>query len=186
MNLDKDKVKLVEDNIYVVKAVIKKEIRMNNQDLDLEFDELYQIGCLTLCKAAALFDESKGTDFFTYAYKLVKNALLDHCRKTQCKQKYVIDTGGSIPEGAANTSGDELSEAKFWKSLSTITRYAKSKYTGVVLKGVEAIEFKALGYNGKEIAKLYGVKVNHVNAWISKARAKLRDDPVIMSYIKDE
>lgn len=186
MNLDKDKAKLVEENIRVVNAVIKKEICLNNQDIDLEFDELYQIGCLALCKAATLFDESKGANFFTYAYRIVKNTLLDHCRKVQCKQKYMSDTGGSIPEGAAGTSDEEISEAQFWKSFSKITRYAKSKYTGVVLKGIEAIEFKTLGYNGNEIAKLYGVKVNHVNAWISKARAKLRNDPVIMSYIKDE
>lgn len=186
MNLDKDKAKLVEDNIHVVKAVIKKEICINNQDIDLEFDELYQIGCLALCKAAALFDEAKGTDFFTYAYKLVKNALFDHCRKIQCRQKYLADTGGAIPEGNVGALDEEIAEAQFRKTFAKITRYAKSKYTGVVLKGIEAIEFKTLGYNGSEIAKLYGVKVNHVNAWISKARAKLRDDPVIMSYIKDE
>lgn len=184
MNMDKDKARLVEDNIHVVKAVIKKEIKMNDSDVDLEFNELYQIGCLALCKASITFDETKNTDFFTYAYKLVKNSLLDHCRRVQRKQKHFVDGGDGMPEVVYDGSGESYEDAQFWKSFASITKYAKSKYTGVVLKGIEAIEFKALGYNGREIADLYGVKVNHVNAWISKARRKLRDDPVVMSYIE--
>ena len=184
MNMDKDKTRLVEDNLHVVKAVLKKEIKMNDSDVDLEFNELYQIGCLALCKASITFDETKNTDFFTYAYKLVKNSLLDHCRRVQRKQKYIVDGGDDMPEGVYDGYDESLEETQFWRAFSSITKYAKSKYTGVVLKGIEAIEFKALGYNGREIADLYGVKVNHVNAWISKARSKLRDDPVVMSYIK--
>ena len=101
MNMDKDKTRLVEDNIHVVKAVIKKEIKMNDSDVDLEFNELYQIGCLALCKASITFDVTKNTDFFTYAYKLVKNSLLDHCRRVQRKQKYIVDGGDDMPEGVS-------------------------------------------------------------------------------------
>ncbi len=184
MNMKKDQARLVEENIHVVKAVIKKEIKINDSDVDLEFNELYQIGCLALCKASITFDESKNTDFFTYAYKIVKNSLIDHCRRVQCKQKYIIEGTDDMAEVAFAGFDEAVENAQFWKSFASITRYAKEKYTGVVLKGIEAIEFKALGYNGREIAELYGVKVNHVNAWISKARRKLRDDPVVMGYIE--
>ena len=35
-----------------------------------------------------------------------------------------------------------------------------------------------MGYSGADIAKLYGTKATHVGAWISRAAAKLREDPI--------
>ncbi len=50
----------------------------------------------------------------------------------------------------------------------------KEKYNGVARKSVEAIELKLKGYESTEIAEHYDTSVNNVNAWISRARSKLR------------
>ena len=59
----------------------------------------------------------------------------------------------------------------------------KEKYSGVARKGVEAIELKMKGYETTEIAKLYGTSLNNVNAWISRARSKLRNEPILIEIL---
>ena len=76
-----------------------------------------------------------------------------------------------------------------WISSSAILRFrpalraCKEKYQGVARKGVEAIELKLQGYESVEIADLYGTTVNNVNAWISRARSKLRNEPALMEIL---
>lgn len=59
----------------------------------------------------------------------------------------------------------------------------KDKYNGVARKGVEAIEMKLKGYEATEIAKHYDTSVNNVNAWISRARSKLRNEPALLEIL---
>ena len=59
----------------------------------------------------------------------------------------------------------------------------KEKYNGVARKSVEAIELKMKGYETTEIAKLYGTSLNNVNAWISRARSKLRNEPILIEIL---
>ena len=54
---------------------------------------------------------------------------------------------------------------------------------GVARKGVEAIELKLKGYEATEIAKHYDTSVNNVNAWISRARSKLRNEPALLEIL---
>ena len=49
---------LVEENLHLVKVVIKRHIRINPENPELCFDELYQIGSLALCSAAMSYDLS--------------------------------------------------------------------------------------------------------------------------------
>ena len=53
---------------------------------------------------------------------------------------------------------------------------AKSNYNGITKKGIEAIALKYQGYSNAEIANLYHVKANHISAWISRARSRLKAD----------
>ena len=53
--------------------------------------------------------------------------------------------------------------------------------SGVVRLGLEAMELKVKGMTGQEIAALYGVKPNHVGAWISRAAQRLRSNRAFWS-----
>jgi len=55
----------------------------------------------------------------------------------------------------------------------------KEKYNGVARKSVEAIELKLKGYESTEIAEHYDTSVNNVNAWLSRARSKLRNEQAL-------
>lgn len=59
----------------------------------------------------------------------------------------------------------------------------KEKYNGVARKSVEAIELKLKGYESTEIAEHYDTSVNNVNAWISRARSKLRNEPALLEIL---
>ena len=53
---------------------------------------------------------------------------------------------------------------------------AGKRYSGISLKGVEALKLKCMGHTGVEIAHYFGTKPNHIAAWISRAVNKLRTD----------
>ena len=44
-------------------------------------------------------------------------------------------------------------------------------------------EMKLKGYEATEIAKHYDTSVNNVNAWISRARSKLRNEPALLEIL---
>ena len=73
--MDKKQQRLVEDNLHVVKLAIHKNIIVNDSWYGFEYDDLYQEGCIWLCKAAVSFDETRNVKFSTYAERIVINGL---------------------------------------------------------------------------------------------------------------
>ncbi len=111
-----------EDHLGLVKAI---SIRFLNRGL--EFDDIYQIGCIGLLKAIEKFDESLGYKFSTYAFNIISgeikmflrnNSLIKISRKLKdiyliClkTQEEYIKEKGSAPD---------------IKKLSEITGFEKS------------------------------------------------------------
>ena len=61
--------------------------------------------------------------------------------------------------------------------LDAMLDAAKSRATGVTAKGIDALKLMAEWYSCHEIGELMGgVSANNITAWISKARAFLKDD----------
>ena len=65
--------------------------------------------------------------------------------------------------------------------MASLLAYYKKEYSGVARLGIEALELKARGFSGTDIARLYQTRPNNVGAWISRARAKLKKDPMFCS-----
>lgn len=57
---------LIENNVLLVKSIV---YRFKNKGV--EFDDLYQLGCMGLLKAVYNFDESFGVKFSTYAVPMI-------------------------------------------------------------------------------------------------------------------
>ena len=180
--------KLVEDNLDVVKQAIRAAIIVNETIYGFEYDDLYQEGCIWLCKAAVKYDPEKDVLFSTFAQTVVTNGLRTYCRLMCNKQKRVI----SIPN-YSDADAEQLSFEQFSTVDETDRTIAeidtmnllnslKSQYTGTVLRGIEALEWKAKGYSGVEIAAMYGVKPNHVGAWISRAVRKLEQNGMFIIW----
>ena len=165
---------LIEEHLNCVHWVIGCFIRVNLGVCGLEYDDLYQEGCIALWRAAETFDDQQGAQFHSYAISVIRNHLVDYCRKVQVQTVPVV----SLEDWNAEASG---CGAAAWDSDSSlyvkqVLEYGKRTYSGVARLGVEALELKIAGYSGTDIAKLYGVQSNHVGAWISRAAQKLKKD----------
>lgn len=179
--------KMVEENLMVAKQAIRTAVIVNETIYGFEYDDLYQEGCILLCKAAENYDPQKNVLFSTYAQTVVENGLKTYCRLLCNKQKHMI----TVP--FCNTdenmlflnqfSADDMMDSVVSEiDTSNLLYPLKQQYTGVVLKGIKAIELKAKGYSGAEIAKMYGVKPNLVGAWISKALKKLEQNGMFIIW----
>lgn len=180
--LNAEQQKMVEQHLDLVSIIIRKYISVNEQVRGLEYDDLYQYGCLALCKAAYLYDGR--VKFETFAGTVIRNALLDECRKAMANYSRSLSYDASVDsddddeDTFAGMLGDtsDMNDQLFCEELMSIVQTAKKTHKGAVLKGIEAIELQIKGYTGAEIAEMYGVKNNNVTSWISKARGVLRKE----------
>lgn len=72
---------LVENNLRLVSYVIGKNF--SGVLAYHEFDDLFQIGCIGLIKAAEAFDPEKGCTFATFAYTVIFNEIAMYLRRPQ-------------------------------------------------------------------------------------------------------
>lgn len=166
-----------------------QNIIVNDSLYGFEYDDLYQEGCIWLCKAAISFDETRNIKFATYAEKVVTNGLRTYCRLMCGKQKHHIslpvqsepkEDGLSMEQlSSADDTLDKLLEEQ---DICMLLQNCKRQYTGTARLGIEAIEWKVKGLSGAEIAKMYGVKPNLVGAWISRAAGRLKQNRDFMQY----
>lgn len=183
--LSSEQQRLVEQNLSVVHWAIHNFIKVNESIFGFEYADLYGEGCLLLCKAALTYNSTRG-EFIPYAQTVVKNGLLSYARimcQKQNRQRLLLDatlpdeTGSYVDLIASENDTDTLIDAI---DADAFFRSVKTRYSGVALLGIEALELKSRGYSSREIADLYGVQTNHVWAWISRASQKLRSDALAL------
>jgi len=177
--------KVVEENLEIVDRVIRCKIKINGMVLQT-YEDFYQIGCEALCKAAMCYDPEQGP-FYPLGSRFVFNAIIDHCRKQNKDSTFyadLVDENGDndflIDSVQVDDAVDDVIHGQeIWAAFDK----CKGKYTGIILRGMEALELKSLGYTTREIAERYDTTINCVNAWISRARANLKVDPDFLAVI---
>lgn len=181
-SLTKQQQELVAQNLAVVHWVICDYIHVNPSICGLEYNDLFQEGCVWLCKAAASYQDNGRAQFPTYAKKVVRNGLLSYCRKLCAKSKkfsrLVIGEHGELAaDGAAlEPQVDEFGTHVSLIETLSLLEASKQDYDGVARLGIEALALKLQGMRLTDIAELYHVPPSHVGAWISRSTAKLRSD----------
>lgn len=140
---------LVETNLSVVHWVIVENIHVNRTIYGMAYEDLYQEGCLWLCKAAATYDASLSL-FPTYAKKVVRNGLISYCRRQCDKEKHFVhldvgDNGelltGELDRCTVNRSDSHIS---FLETLDLLES-RKAAYRGISRLGIEAMALKIRG-----------------------------------------
>ena len=172
---------LILNNLPLVEKLIY-QVGYQKGIVGMEFEDLYQIGCIALCKAAAHYRPDRGAAFKTYANKVIRNMLQDHREHTSYVQSrlcYLDAPLSSAEEGSYLEIIHDSQEPESFlseKELLELLDKAKNSYDGITRKGIEAIVLKCQGYSNTEIADIYHVKANHIAAWISRARTRLKAD----------
>ena len=181
--LTEEQKRLVEENLAVIDRVISKCIYINKNICGLEYDDLYQIGAIGLCKAAMYYNPAGRATFGTYAFCVVKNALLDYLRNLTSKQHaekdFLIEADLYLEQQVMPKPEEDV----YKKSVMQALEESKARYSGTARKGIEAIALRLQGYSGKDIAQRYSVNANYITACISRAQKYLKKDDVFCRMI---
>ena len=176
--MTQDQQYLVERNMGLVGKVIKDKVHGLGKLGVPSYEDLYQIGCIGLCKAAI---SDKGGCFSTYAYRLIWNAICDELiRATRL-------SGKEQPFDSLEDPVDDIqTDALDTFDLRLALQQAKDSAQGVTAKGIHCLELTAQGYSSQEIAAIVHAEAATVRMWMTKARRYLRSIPELRQYAYSE
>ena len=174
----------VEDHLALVEQVLRRSIKTNETVDGMGHDDLYQEGCIALCRAAVSYQEEMGA-FPAYARTVIRNYLLDRCREIQSARKNLpllsldafAEIGAPEPVSPFHTE-DLISDV----SSDALLSHFRNRYHGTARLGIEAMELRVRGYSCADIAKLYQKKPNYIGACISRAAEKLRRERIVREF----
>lgn len=183
--LQPDHQALVEDHLSVVQWVIYQYITVNETVTGLGYDDLYQEGCIWLCRAANSY-QAEVAKFSTYAKTVVRNGLYSYCRKVNANESrfsriLIGENGEMIADGQPVMQPDAFARHISLMETLELLESRRYVYYGVARLGIEALELKLKGLTVTQIAELYEVPPAHVGAWISRSLQKLRNDSKFLS-----
>jgi RNA polymerase sigma factor (sigma-70 family) len=178
MRLNDERRALARNNMGLVGQVIKDRVRDISRIGLYTYDDLFQIGCVGLCKAAATHTPGRGK-FSTYAYMLIRNEIFSALEyATLRKNRETALKSHELPEPLVY---DEFPDGT-GEAINRALDAALSGASGVTAKGIEAIRLLAEGYTHREIGERFGnVSANNVSAWVARARKFLRANPAVVS-----
>lgn len=177
MNLTERQQHIVEQNMGLVGKVIKDKVHGLGQEGAFTYEDLFQIGCIGLCKAAAT---DKGGCFSTYAYRLIWNEICDALVKTtRITQHETFMNASDVMRDIRQHMPDPLESCELKQILESVSDAAD----GTTAKGIQCLMLSAQGYTGDELSRLFNAKAPTVRMWMTKARRYLKKQPELASYI---
>ena len=169
--------KIVEDNMGLVGKVIKDKVHGIGQSGFYSYEDLFQIGCIGLCKAAMT---DKGGCFSTYAYRLIWNEICDELiRSTKLTQPQQL---GDMYGMVVSNKNDPFENCHLRQALDS----AKLKARGTTAKGIRCLELTLAGYNSQEIGAVVDAEAATVRVWITRAKKFLRNLPELRCFVYPE
>ncbi len=130
---DKDaKDKLVENNIGLVRSVVRRFLGRGH-----EAEDLFQIGCIGLIKAVDRFDRSVGVAFSTYAVPMIIGEIKRFIRddgiiKVSRAYKDISAKAAGVRERLVTETGDEPTVARIAEELGITSEELSAALEAVV------------------------------------------------------
>lgn len=183
---------MTENHMSLIPWTIRRYITVNEQAVGLGYEDLYQEGAIALCYAAVTY-QAGSVKFNTYATTVIRNHLIDYCRRIANQMKNMPTVSHDAPkcEDMPPTYLEDYpayDETDNWIAeiyTKQLLEHGRRTYTGVAKLGIEAMELKLMGYTGSDIARLYHTCPNHVGAWIARAASKLREDATEGGFVEN-
>lgn len=172
MVLTEEQKAVVENNICLVRKVMKDRLHGGNALSYYSYEDLFQIGCIGLCKAAAT---DKGTGCFsTYAYRLIWNeicdALIFATRRVSSEVELKEASFAMSPAVPGIPSAESLDLRKV---LDSVVKDAPVGHR----KALMAAMLMAEGYSSREVGQKLQIPANSARSLASRARRYLREKP---------
>ena len=141
----------VEENMGLVHRVLHDKLHPPYQEGMYSYEDLFQIGCIGLCKAAAT---DRGGTFSTYAYRLIWNEICDALILAARRQ--AKETACDVTPFIA--AKQDMSEK--WQELrmdmAQVLAAAKADTPPSTGKGIVALCMMVKGYTCREIGEKMG------------------------------
>lgn len=160
----------VEENMGLVGLVIKERVHGIDQIGIFSYDDLFQFGCIGLCKAAQTDRPGRGA-FSTYAYRLIYNEIMTQLDYATLRRREQATDPDELP---CVSLDDDLEQTEACEDLLALLDRAERTATGVTVKGIQAIRLLVQGYTNREIGAMFDTTANNVTAWVAKARRHIR------------
>lgn len=179
MKLTTEQQRVVEQNMGLVGKVIKDKVHDVGHLGMFTYEDLFQIGCIGLCKAAAT---DKGGCFSTYAYRIIWNEICDaliQATRIHTREEPALQTE-AVTQNAVSVQ-DLLEHAELRSVLDGISNNAPT----VVAKGIQCLILSQNGYSSKELGRMYSANHAAIRMWMTKARRYLRGHPELVDYRKE-
>ena len=180
MTLTPGQQKIVEENMGLVGKVIRDKVHGIGQYGVSSYDDLFQTGCIGLCKAAAT---DKGGCFSTYAYRLIWNEICDELIRTT---RLTLHELAADPNEIRVAGEASLSDFLDVSEVKLTIQQAKSRASSTTTKGITCLELSIQGYSSQEIGNIFGAEAATVRMWMTKARRFLREQSDLKDYIAQE
>lgn len=174
--------KLVEENMSIVPKIIFSCIGLNENVTGLGYGDLYQDGCVALCKAAQTYTGQVA--FSTYAGTVIRNYLISRCRAAVSRNFHEAPPG-DLDEWQTSLDGledCEEFEGSFERAIRILVEM-KSRYVGAERQGIDALCWRIAGYTCDEIGKRWGVSERLISRRMAQAKEKLKNDPEFLGTL---
>ena len=164
--LDTTQKALVEEHLYLVDQVIKYEFFVSYTNVEMNIEDLTQMGRLALCKAALKYDSKRS--FAPFAKTVIRNALFDYARRLKLQNQIFCCINEETE--ASMSYHQEYSEAEHY------LKQLEENSSGAHRRGLYALRMNLDGYTAVDLSKIFGVTPSAVGFWLRNSRESLRTD----------
>lgn len=172
--LTKEQAELVANNHNLIYSFLNSKNLPVDDKLSMNIDDWYGIMAEALCKAAKGFDNSKSTNFSTYAYHCMQHAMINTF-KGKNTLKEIPNQAVEYYDEFAFETGIE-SKMDYIPDTINIENQVIAKLTVNQFMEIQTDQRKrifyliSIGYNSREIADLFGCCRQNIEKILQRAR----------------
>lgn len=148
---------------------------MQNLSIPVFDEDMFQTGVIGLLKAINTFDASKGYQFSTYAFSIVRNELLMTFRKGKrsVKAAFSLDDNADIGNGESTPYAEMIADRKNYEEDVVNSMLARQIFEGLSLREKRIFTmFFVENRTQCEISKALGISQSYVSRIIRNMGGK--------------
>lgn len=182
LKLSPEQEAMFAENINLIHNAIQTYTsRGDMADNAVDYDDLFQIGSMALCKAIKTYSNTKFA-FSTYATTIIRNQLYSCISRKRSDAAFVAAKIIDDPDGVSIVDGnldfeknacDDVMHQEHVKILLELAKEFEQKNKNTIAIGIKAMLLESQGFARKEIADMFNTSVQALTVYIQRSRKKL-------------